>query len=365
MIESNRKNSLIETSEYPIYMGDSSYAELEKLLDRNKYSSVFILVDSNTKIDCLPLLTSYLDDNHSFPTIAIEQGEQNKNLKSLEYILVELSDLGADRKSLLINLGGGVVTDIGGFASSIYKRGIDFVNIPTTLLSMVDASIGGKTGIDLHALKNQIGTFSFPEMVIIDTRYLATLAEREFTSGFAEMLKHGLIAEKELWVKLKDIHPTQEKAKVLALIESSILVKKAVVEEDPTEKGLRKILNFGHTLGHAVESFYLNTEKPYLHGEAIAIGMICEAFLAKEKGFISESDLVSITTTMHNIFDINPILKTNYDGILDYLKHDKKNKGKAIQYSLLKTIGKANFDVVCDIDEAKQALDFYNNSHKI
>ena len=270
----------------------------------------------------------------------------------------ELSSLGADRKSILINLGGGVLTDLGGFVASTFKRGIDFINIPTTLLSMVDASIGGKTGVDFGSLKNQIGVINQPQMVLIFPEFLKTLERRQVTSGFAEMLKHGLIKDQAYWESLK----TSLNYTHADCIQKSIAIKNDVVMEDPTEQGLRKILNYGHTLGHAIESYFLkNPEKQtLLHGEAIAIGMILEGYLSHELKGLSKLSLDDIKTTFLNHFEKIDFSEEDIKIIVDLLQHDKKNTHGNVNFVLLQDIGSTVLDVKVPTDLFEKAFAYYN-----
>src|SRR5210317_1448664 len=263
-----------------ITYGQKSLEALSQKITTKKYSSVFVLVDTHTEQYCLERFFENCPLEIDV-VLTMNAGEENKNLSTCEYLSNELSDQGADRNSSLINLGGGVVTDLGGFVACTFKRGIDFYNVPTSLLAMVDASVGGKTGIDFGPLKNQIGIIQEPVQVIIDSHWLQTLPDVELRSGFSEMLKHGLIADKAYWNTLQSLTTLSPNA-LAPYIERSVELKKDVVLEDPTEKHLRKILNYGHTLGHAIESYYLHhpTQKRLLHGEAIAIGMITEAYLS-------------------------------------------------------------------------------------
>jgi 3-dehydroquinate synthase len=266
----------IESISYSVFF-KNSLQELSAFLNQKKYSKVFVLVDSNTEIQCLPALQNALG-SIEFDLIEVTPGEENKNIDFCIGIWRMLLDFGADRNSIMINLGGGVITDMGGFAASTFKRGIDFVQVPTTLLSQVDASVGGKTGVDMNNVKNIIGTFTQPKAVYIHTPFLKTLSDRELRSGYAEVIKHGLIYDASLFKKLKGIAPQELNDEI---IYRSIEIKNEVVMKDPFEKGLRKILNYGHTIGHAVESYSLKQDKsPLLHGEAIAIGFICEAYLS-------------------------------------------------------------------------------------
>ncbi|NNE78531.1 MAG: 3-dehydroquinate synthase, partial [Pricia sp.] len=299
-----------------------------------------------------------LYDDFEPEIIEIESGEIKKNIATCIHVWETLSALGADRKSLLINLGGGVLTDLGGFVASTFKRGIHFVNVPTTLLSMVDASVGGKTGVDLGSLKNQIGVINQPEMVLIMSDFLKTLEERQIQSGFAEMLKHGLIQSKSYWEVLKE---TSVMAQIDELIYESVVIKNNVVLQDPTEQNTRKILNFGHTLGHAIESYFLDNRanQPLLHGEAIAIGMILEAYLSKELTGLSEEELVDIKTTFLKHYEKIEISDEDIKDILSLLKFDKKNAHGKINFVLLQSIGKPIIDVNVDDDLYARAFAYY------
>lgn len=345
----------IESLHYSIFF-ENSLQELDKFLTEKKYSKVFILVDSNTEIHCLPLLESALT-NKDYDLIEITPGEENKNIDFCIGIWRMLLDFGADRNSILINLGGGVLTDMGGFAASTFKRGIDFVQVPTTLLSQVDASVGGKTGIDMDHVKNIIGTFTQPKAVFINTDFLATLDEREIRSGFAELIKHGMIYDASLFRQLKDIKPSQISPE---LIYRSIEIKNEVVKADPYEKGLRKILNFGHTIGHALESYSLIHDKvPLLHGEAIAIGFICEAYLSAKISGLKQEELSEIVNTLKATYPAYSIKLLSYPDLLEIMKNDKKNNAGQISFSLLSEIGKCGFDTFCSEADIFESLDYY------
>ena len=332
---------------------------LSALLNKQGYSSIFILVDTNTKTYCLKRFIS-ITNLQNATVLTMDAGEQNKNLMTCEALWNELSSLGADRNSVLINLGGGVVTDLGGFVACTFKRGIDFFNIPTTLLSMVDASVGGKTGIDLGPLKNQIGIIQEPKQVLVDSDWLNTLPNNEIRSGFAEMLKHGLIAKPRYWKTLKTLK--ELKPSVLAkYIISSIKVKSKVVLEDPREKGLRKILNYGHTLGHAIESYFLITpsKNRLLHGEAIAIGMILEAYLSIHCSGLNSKEADDIKATFTSYYGVVNITKEEQHKILALLCHDKKNKAGRINFVLLKAIGTPDIDVEVPQELFSKAFEYY------
>ncbi|MFA5299731.1 MAG: 3-dehydroquinate synthase, partial [Lutibacter sp.] len=273
----------ILSNNYYVNFNEDAYQKLNIFISGYNPSIIFILVDQNTNNYCLSILLEALETVAEIEIIEIEAGEENKNLDTCTGVWNALTELGADRKSLMINLGGGVITDLGGFVASTFKRGIAFVNIPTTLLSMVDASVGGKTGVDLGVLKNQIGLFSDPEMVLIDTHYLETISDRELRSGLAEIIKYGITYDIRLWNEINNFKEINIGA-ISKLIHRSIEIKNEVVTKDPKEKGLRKVLNFGHTLGHAIESYFLESEdkENLTHGEAIAIGMVTEAFISQK-----------------------------------------------------------------------------------
>jgi 3-dehydroquinate synthase len=350
----------ISAPKYTIYFNENGYVELNNLLLKNNYSGIFILTDENTNEHCLPKLLANLATEILIELIEIEAGESHKNMHTCSEIWSILSDLGADRKSVLINLGGGVITDLGGFIASTFKRGIDFINVPTTLLGMVDASIGGKNGVDLGVLKNQIGTFNEPVLLLIDSEYLATLSNREMVSGLAEMLKHGLIFDKAYWQKFHDISAIHFN-EFDELIYRSIEIKNEIVSQDPTEKGIRKALNFGHTLGHGIESCFLKTETPLLHGEAIAIGMVLEAFISKEKGLLTEVEYLEIKRTLLSIYNKTTLDIEMQKNIIEILIHDKKNEFGTVQFALLNEIGNYKINQTTDNELIMRSFLDYNS----
>lgn len=331
----------IQANSYPIHFNEKGYEALNLHLQENKYSNLFIIVDSNTNEFCLPNFLPYLETDLIIEIIEFDAGEENKNIETCVQIWNVLTELGADRKSLIINLGGGVVTDLGGFVASTFKRGVDFIHVPTTLLSMVDASVGGKNGVDLGNLKNQIGVINVPKMVLIDTSYLDTLPQNEMRSGLAEMLKHGLIYDKAYWDKFLDLKAI-DFADFDQLIYRSVEIKNEIVSQDPTEKNIRKALNFGHTLGHAIESYFLENENKttLLHGEAIAVGMILESFISLDKKLISKEEYAEIKSCIKSIYDDINFEEMDIEPILELLIHDKKNEYGNIQFALIEGIGK-------------------------
>ncbi len=351
----------INSQDYTIYLNDACYKAINNHLKNKKYSKIFLLVDENTHQYCLPKFLSQVQTEIEIEIIEIESGETNKNIETCSGVWSALSELDADRKSLMINLGGGVVTDLGGFVASTFKRGIDFINVPTTLLSMVDASIGGKTGVDLGHLKNQIGVINTSEMVLVDTSFLKSLPEVEMRSGFAEMLKHGLIKDEQYWNTLKDL-PKLNSEGFDKLIFDSILIKKEIVEEDPLEQNIRKTLNYGHTLGHAIESYFLSqpNKEALLHGDAIAIGMILESYISSKLLDFSKEACDDIKQTFKDIYGHVAIEEIDYDPIIELLKYDKKNEHGRINFVLLEAIGKPKTDCEVDNDLIVSAFKFYN-----
>ncbi|MFT5617423.1 MAG: 3-dehydroquinate synthase [Arenicella sp.] len=322
------------------------------------YSQIAVLVDENTVEYCYPLVQK-LFPKHSL--IEIKSGEEYKNLETCTEIWERLTKLGFDRHSVLLNLGGGVIGDMGGFCASTYKRGIDFVQIPTTLLSQVDASVGGKLGIDFYGFKNHIGLFQEPNQVVICSAFLKTLPDRQMRSGFAEVVKHAFIRDAKHWAEIKSKKINEQDWH--KIISHSVQLKYEVVEADPTERNLRKILNFGHTIGHAVESFFL--EKRYrklFHGEAVAIGMIAEAYISFRKNFISGSEYFEIRDYLIQVFGKVEIKASELTSIAELAIHDKKNKEGVILASLLESVGTANYNQEITLDEIKEALQVYEEA---
>ncbi len=352
----------ILSTDYYVHFNNDAFIELEKYLNENFHSKLFILVDANTREHCLPYLLKQFEEDMNFEIIEIEAGEIHKNIDTCGLIWNQLTNLCADRKSVLVNLGGGVITDMGGFVASTFKRGIKFINIPTTLLSMVDASVGGKTGVDLGVLKNQIGLFSNPEMVLIDTVFLKTLSDREMRSGMAEIIKYGLTFDINIW---REIHSMNElKSEILHdLVYRSIEIKNNVVLKDLKEDNLRKTLNFGHTMGHAIESYFLESkEKNSLtHGEAIAIGMVIELFYSSKLFGYPISETGSMKDFVIRYYGKAPILETDFDAIISLMKYDKKNVNGMVNFILLKKAGEFVFDVQLDNDLLLKGLKYYNN----
>lgn len=350
----------IQATNYSVFFNETGYEKLASYLTASSYSRIFILVDENTSQYCLPHLLNQLATDIEIEIIELEVGEIHKNITTCTEVWGALSELGADRKSILLNLGGGVITDLGGFVACTFKRGIDFINIPTTLLAMVDASIGGKNGVDLGNLKNQIGIIREPKAVIIDPSFLSTLPQREMRSGLAEMLKHGLIYDKLYWDKFKNL-TNLNTDDLNELIHQSIQIKNTIVCEDLTENGIRKALNFGHTLGHGIESFFLESEdkKTLLHGEAIAAGMILESYISKEKGLLSNEEYHEIKYIINDIFEPIVFEATDIEKIIALLIFDKKNEFGKVQFALLDGIGRSKINQESDNELIYKAFEDY------
>lgn len=352
-------NSL-KTDRCIIHFNDACYLSVNKYLNKNNFSKIFILVDENTHEFCLPHFLEKLETDVVIEIIEIESGEINKNIETCVGIWNTLSELNADRKSLLINIGGGVITDMGGFVACTFKRGIAYINVPTTLLSMVDASVGGKTGVDLGHLKNQVGVISNPDLVLIDTYFLNTLPQNQMRSGLAEMLKHGLITGETYWNKFQDLG-TFSFDDLDGLIYESVVIKKNVVEIDPFENSLRKTLNFGHTLGHAIESYFLSNpnKTTLLHGEAIAVGMILAAYISTELVGFPTKTTQDIKKLFVNYYGKVTIDASEYPSIIELLKYDKKNNHGNINFVLLEAIGKPKIDCLVADAVIINALNYY------
>ena len=336
------------------------YLSIAEKINSDKFSSIFVLVDENTEKFCLELFIKK-SGIKSFNKIIISSGEENKNIDTCISIWGQLNSFKADRKSLLINLGGGVLTDIGGFAASTYLRGIEFINIPTTLLGMVDAAHGGKTGIDFKQLKNQIGVFNEPLEVLLDDEYLKTLSKEEFINGYAEVVKHSLLTDKpnltfNSLVKLdlfKDLD---------YIINSYSLVKNEIVKSDKYESSLRKVLNLGHTIGHAVESYSHISDKvdDLKHGQAIVIGIITELYISHKKFKFPLKDVLAVKEHLKKYFNLIQLQEDDIINIYDLMVYDKKNEGSKINFVLLKEIGKPVIDQVVNKDLFIESFRFYN-----
>jgi 3-dehydroquinate synthase len=349
----------IKLHDYTIVL-DEHLTNLKMWLSVQSYTRFYILLDENTHQHCWPIFKKECPLDHC-ELIVIESGEIHKNLDTCALIWQQLLQFRADRNALFINLGGGVIGDMGGFAASCYKRGIDFINIPTTVLSQVDASIGGKLGIDFKNGKNLIGLFKNPKRVHIATCFHGTLDHRQINNGLAEIYKHALIADELQWIKLKANSNFLEED-TLEVLYNSLLIKQQIVEEDPFEKGIRKALNFGHTIGHAIETFSLeNDSNPLLHGEAIVIGMIAEAYLSVEKCKFHPQHLKDMVEVFSKRYPAYIIPEAAVDKIWEFMQLDKKNQSNKILAVLLKEIGQPVLDVEITLEELKSAMTYYNN----
>jgi 3-dehydroquinate synthase len=347
---------IIDCKSYDVFVNEN-WDHLQETIQKKAYSKIGVLVDENTKKHCLPKFLQRIASLELI-TIEIESGEKNKNLDTCQLIWNTLLDNGFDRHSLLINLGGGVIGDMGGFCACTFMRGMDFIQVPTTLLSQVDASVGGKLGIDFQDYKNLIGVIQDPIAVWIDDDFLKTLPLRQIRSGYAEIIKHALIQDREMWDEIKQIKDLSA-IEWGPIIDRSVRIKRDVVTKDKYEGGLRKILNFGHTLGHAIESQNLHQEDFLLHGEAVGIGMITEAFISKEMLSLSDKDYIDIK---NYILDIYPHYKDHLDqqqSILEKLLKDKKNRRGMVNFSLLEALGQCTFDIVPDESTIINSLEDY------
>ncbi|MBC8082782.1 MAG: 3-dehydroquinate synthase [Hymenobacter sp.] len=330
---------------------------LAELLRQPAVSQVFVLTDANTSRLCYPLLRPHLPTAHVL--LEMPAGEEAKTLASCELVWNELTTRRADRFAVLVNLGGGVVTDLGGFCAALYKRGIRFVQEPTTLLAQVDASVGGKTGIDFRGFKNHLGVFQEPAGVFIDPAFLATLDPRQLKSGYAEVVKHGLIADAAAFGE-------QRRAGMFVAdwtdtIRHSVALKQEIVAQDPLEAGPRKLLNFGHTVGHALESFLLaQPGREILHGEAVAAGMVCEAWLSAQRGLLSETELDQLETFLFSVFEKVQFVFLETEAIAEYARQDKKNAGSVINCTLLEGIGHGLYDQPVTVAEIAASLQYYH-----
>lgn len=332
-------------------------ADLKAFLQQKSYSKVAVLLDEHTSVHCYPAISPVLPPHK---IIQVPSGEEHKNLTTCEVIWSNMTDDNLDRHSVLIVLGGGVLGDMGGFCAATYKRGIDFILIPTTLLSQVDASIGGKLGIDFNHFKNHIGVFQTPALTLLHSGFLKTLPPSEKRSGFAEVIKHALIADHSVWTEIRKHSLEDQPWKTL--LEHSVGVKLNVVRTDPYEKGLRKILNAGHTIGHAVETHLLQNDRKILHGEAVAVGLCSEAFLAKEKGMLKEVEFKEIVEYVLRVFGKVVLMEQDDEPIVKLASQDKKNKENRILCVLLEGIGNARWDCEIRADEVKRALAFYRSA---
>lgn len=335
---------------------------LKQVLEGAAYDHIFILTDSNTEKCCLPLLPVFIKKRGKI--ITIQDGDRHKTLEALASVWAYLSSHQATRKSLLINLGGGMVTDLGGFAASTFKRGMTFINVPTTLLGAVDAAVGGKTGINFNGLKNEVGVFSNAKYVIMSTEFFHTLTHEELLSGYAEMLKHGLIDSEDTWNKVTAFDLEEiDYEKLTRLLGNSVKIKERIVNSDPHEKGLRKALNLGHTFGHAFESMAMEEKRDCPHGYAVAWGMICELYLSHIKKGFPVTKLREAVDFIKNYYGSFPFTCNEYETLYELMTHDKKNESKEINITMLSDIGEIQINQTADKEEIYQALDFFRECY--
>ena len=341
-----------------VIIADSLEQTLTQAIGECEHDRIFLLADETTQKACVPLIADF-DCLKGAQTIVIGATDTHKTIESLAHVWEELGKGGATRHTLLINIGGGMVTDLGGFAASTFKRGINYINIPTTLLSMVDASVGGKTGINFRGLKNEIGVFNNTASVILDTRFLRTLDQENILSGYAEMLKHGLISNEQMWAELLNFEVEAPDFGLLQrMVEESVAVKQRIVTEDPTEQGIRKALNLGHTAGHAFESFALR-KHPILHGYAVAYGLICELYLSAVKTGFPSDKMHQTVSFIKAHYGKMTITCDDYPTLLELMTHDKKNTAGIINFTLLGGIGDIRINQTATQEEIYEALDFY------
>lgn len=347
---------VLDTKPVSYTIGEGALAFSEKILDQ--FKQAVILVDENVEKHCLPVFREKLPLFNYKGVICIQSGEQKKNLEQTVHIWDELTRMQVDRDSLLVVLGGGVVSDIGGFAAATFKRGIKFINFPTTLLGMVDAAIGGKTGIDFNKFKNQVGLFTDPASVIIDPIFLGTLEDKHWQSGFAEVIKYGLIMDRDLWRMLDGRH-YREIDEWNKIIIKAARNKMDIVRHDALEKGIRKNLNFGHTVGHAIESYFLKSGNPVTHGQAIAAGLICEAWISSRIYQFECTKINEIVKMIDINFDRFNLNESVIPELLDLMRQDKKVREGKLRFSLIRKLGKAVHDIEVELQLVRESIQFY------
>lgn len=342
----------------PVYIGDEALSALNDYLGTRK--RIFFLADFRTMRKCLPLIESILPENKEVHTLVVQEGERFKNINTCLLLWKQLQQLEAGRNDLFVNVGGGVVCDMGAFVASTFKRGMDFINVPTSLMAMSDAAIGGKAGIDLENVKNQVGMFTDPLAIYIYPAFLKSIDRRQLINGFAEIIKHALIADPALWAAINKL--SDPAAITSEMLSNSVKVKVDVVSGDFNEKGKRKILNFGHTIGHAFESYSLmHDQHPILHGEAIALGMICETYISTQKNGLSNSVLEKVCKYIFKYYLKYSFPLTAIPEMLKLIRQDKKNIDDRFSLSLLKEIGKCDYDVFCTEADIITALNVYHD----
>ena len=337
----------------------SSYLCLKR--DLNQYSKWILLTDDNTTRLCSDIFLRKLNLK-PIAKFSILPGEAYKNLGQVEKLYNLLLEKKLDRHAAIVNLGGGIVSDIGGYAAATFKRGIDYINIPTTLLAMVDASFGGKTGVNLNGVKNQIGCFHHPVQTLFDESFLESLPQKEMVSGYGEIIKHALIASSVLWKEINEYSSISKITDWTSIIKTSVEIKTTLVNKDPLEKSERKLLNYGHTIGHAIETLYNQSGKQISHGHAIAIGMIIEAKLSEMNGLLGKSELSDITGYINKIFERLSLSEEDIPLLYDYMKNDKKNENEHVNFTMLSKIGSGIIDQEASFEEISHAIEYYLKS---
>lgn len=345
-----------------VLISDSLEKDLAHAIAVCAPDKLFVLTDETTKAHCWPKIQQF-DCMKGAVVISIPSTDTHKDITTLSRVWETLGTNGGTRRSCLINLGGGMVTDLGGFAAATFKRGINFINIPTTLLAMVDAAVGGKTGVNFNGLKNEIGVFCDARFVILNTVFLNTLDDRNTRSGYAEMLKHGLISNEEMWGELLNFDLEEpDWGRLQQMVAQSVKVKEEVVVKDPHEQGLRKALNLGHTVGHAFESMALHKGQPILHGYAVAFGLVCELYLSTFKTNFPTNKMRQTVQFIRNYYGIFALSCKDYDSLIELMQHDKKNTLTNINFTFLEDIGKPIINQTATKDEIKEALDFFRET---
>lgn len=348
----------IQADSYQIVLDDAMKSMVDFINANYPNSKRYIIADNNTLQHCLPIIDKYLGAlKVEQQVFNIEPGEDSKSMDLAYQLWENFTDLGISRNDVIINIGGGVVSDLGGFVAATYKRGVDVINVPTSLLAMADASVGGKVGVNFNQLKNHLGYFSNPKAVFIHTDFLNTLPDREFVSGFSEMIKHALISEKDSWNKIY-AQKSLSVDFVTELLPSSIAIKNKFVQADPFDKGIRRVLNFGHTLGHAIETLFMDSDTEVLHGEAVAAGMICASYISYKQTGLSKNDLLQISELLHEVFDLEFVSWLMAENLALPLKHDKKNEGTNLRFVLLTEPGQAVFDQEVSLEMALESFEF-------
>jgi len=340
-----------------VLVGQDSFSEAQLFFNKFQDEKIFILVDVNSKKYCLDIFISFFFSLKKAIILEIKAGESFKSLNTIDLLTNQFIQHRAEKKSLLINLGGGVVSDIGGFLASVFNRGISYVNVPTTLLSQVDASIGGKTGLNFNHIKNKLGSFYQPKMILIAPLFLKTLCQIELISGFGEIFKYSLIKDKDMWSILKRTD-FQLDINLEKLISRSIIIKENIVKKDLFDHNIRKVLNFGHTIGHAIESACFGDVK-FNHGICVVIGMMCESYISNQLNYLSDTSFLEIQKTLSAKFPLAKI--ENIEMVLSFVKSDKKNKNNEIRIIVISEIGKADFDVSVTENDIKKSLFFFNS----